>query len=651
MNQAYPHLCSPLTIGPVTLKNRSYMAGHSMLLSDPTGVTERYRAYLVERAQGGAAMVGIESAPVHPSSIDEKQNPLPLHSDGILPSLSKAADAIHTAGSRLMVVLQHRGSHVSHIARHAPAIAPSAVPDILTGDIPRAATAADLADIRAAFGAAARRCITAGVDVLEIMGALDYLLGAFLHPALNLRTDCYGGSLKNRARLVIEVLETVREATTGQAALGIRLSVGDVVEEDDDIALERTIETARLIADQGLVDYVNIVRGSYRNMDGAMPAMHLPRITHAEQCRRVRQAVKVPVSFAGRIRTPREAEDLLASQTADMISMARTWIAEPHWMAKLQAGNEDQIRPCISCNQACVGFAWHAMPGSCVVNPRAGREAEFGPLTPAPNARHIAIVGGGPAGLEAARVLALRGHQVTLYERTSRLGGDMALAAQDYQRGEMQLAVDWWTRELHRLGVEVVLGTHVGTDALPEADEIIWAVGAQPSQVAVQRYRPQLSAGIPGAGSLPHGREVLRGEVAARGRTLIIDEEGGWPVLVLAEALRATPEVTSVTVITAEKLALGENHTNFTLEGRAAAARVAGSGIDVRLGVMAARVDEDGFVTALNGTRIGPFNTIVLSTGVSIPQLPDDGLKAGDCHAPRGIWGATSDGHALARTL
>lgn len=650
MTPPYPKLCSPISIGPITLNNRAYVAGHSMLLSDSTGVTERYRAYLVERAEGGAAMVGIESAPVHLSSRDDTQNPLPLYSDIIVPSLAKAADAVHAAGSRLMLVMQHRGSHVSHIANHAPAIAPSAVPDIRTGDIPRVASIADLAEIRAAYGAAAARCLAAGVDVLEIMGALDYLIGAFLHPALNVRTDAYGGSVENRARLLMEILETVREATGGATPIGVRLTVGDVVNEDDEIALQRVIATARLITAQGLVDYINIIRGSYRNMDNAMPAMHLPRIGLAEQSRRLREAVNVPVSFAGRIRTPREAEDLLAKGHADLIAMGRTWIADPHWMSKLEAGNEDQIRPCISCNQGCTGFLLRAMPASCIVNPRAGRELEFGPLVKASNPRHVAVVGGGPAGLEAARMAALRGHRVQIFERSKRLGGDMALAASDPQRDEMQLAIDWWTRELNRLGVEILVDHDISIDAPPEADELIWAIGAKPSQVSVQRYRPQLAEGIPGAEALPHGRAILRGERRAHGRVLVIDEEGGWPALVLTEAVRSNPDVTDVTVITTERGALGESHTSFTLEVNAAAARVARPGLEVRLGMLATLI-ENRCVEASDGTRMGPFDTIILSTGTSAPEMPEGSRLAGDCLAPRGIWAAASDGHAIALSI
>jgi 2,4-dienoyl-CoA reductase-like NADH-dependent reductase (Old Yellow Enzyme family) len=649
MNAAYPKLRSTIQIGPITLRNRAYMSGHSMLLGNAAGVTDRLRGYLVERAKGGAAMVGIESAPIHPSSIDA-QNPLPLYSDAIVPSLARAADAVHAAGARLMIILTHRGSHVSHLATHAPAVAPWGVPDILTGDVPRVLTHRDIKELIKAYAIAAERCRAAGVDVVEVLAGLDYLMGAFLNPVLNRRTDEYGGSQAGRARFLLEVVETVREATKSELATGTRISISDVVEEDEEEAMQRSIATIQLLTQQGLIDYVSLIKGSYRRMDGAMPMMHLPRALHASQAQRIRNSVNVPVAFAGRIRTPSEAEALLDLGAVDLIAMARTWIAEPHWMRKIEAGEEESIRPCISCNQGCVGFIARGLPGTCILNPSAGREAELGDLEPSGFPRRIAIVGGGPAGLEAARVAAIRGHHVSLFEQGLALGGDLALAAKDPQRREMQLALDWWERELWRLKVDIMLGHRIEHSFEVSADVVIWAVGAQPSQIAVQRYRPQLFEGIPGTKGLPFSREILRGLRTAHGNTLIIDEEGGWPVLIAAESLQCDPAVTSVTVISAEGAALGENHINFTLERGQVARRIRRSGIKVRLQTLASAVD-GAFVMTTEGERLGPYDTIVLSTGTTPPAMPDQTVLIGDCLAPRGIWAAVNDAYGLARSL
>jgi 2,4-dienoyl-CoA reductase-like NADH-dependent reductase (Old Yellow Enzyme family) len=647
----YPHLQSSIRLGPKTLRHRAYMSGHSMGHNSSEGFTARGRAYLVARAAGGAAMVGVESAAVHVSSIDDKVGALPLYSDVIIPSMAETADAVHRAGSHLMMILQHRGQHVSALAHRAPPLAPSPIVDVWTGDIARALSKPEIREIVASFAAAARRCRAAGVDVIEVMGGLDYLIGSFLSPALNQRTDEYGGSTANRARFLVEVLDGVREATRGELAVGLRISVCGVVREDDDVAIERSIETLRLLEERRLVDYFSLTKGSYRDMHAAIPSMLFPRATNAELGRRVRSQISSPISFAGRIRTAQEAESMLSSGCVDLIAMARTWIAEPDWMSKVEQGAEEQIRPCISCNQACMGFAVRVLPGSCVVNPGAGRESEHGELSRAAARLRIAVVGAGPAGLESARVAAFRGHQVSVYEAGNEVGGSLLLAAKDRDRNEIALAVQWWSAELSRLGVEVRLSSRVEHGADLGADRVIWAVGARPSQAAVGRYRPELLKGIPGASQLLHGRDALRDGNRASGSVLVIDEEGGWPVVTIADRLMHQPGVSSVTVITAERAMLGENHTQYTLEGPLVAARVAQAGIAVHLQTMAAEVMADGRIKTLDGCVLGPFNSVILSTGTSAEPAPQGVIPIGDCLSPRGIWSAVSDGYAAGASV
>jgi 2,4-dienoyl-CoA reductase-like NADH-dependent reductase (Old Yellow Enzyme family) len=646
----YPHLLSNIHIGPKILRNRAYMAGHSMGHNSREGFSKLGMAYLAARAKGGAAMIGVESAAVHVSSIDDKVGALPLYSDEILPSLAETADMIHRAGSQLMMVLQHRGPHTSYIANFAPAVAPSAIPDVWTGDIPRVLKHSDIREITSAFAAAAGRCRAAGVDVVEIMGALDYLVGSFLNPALNRRTDEYGGSTLNRTRFLLEVLEAVREATKGEVAVGLRLSACGVVNEDVETAIERSIETIQLAESKGLLDYLSFSIGSYRDMHAAIPTMELPRMTYAELARRLRRVTKIPISFAGRIRSPVEAEEMLATGAVDLIAMARTWIAEPEWIRKAAAGVEDQIRPCVSCNQACMGFAARALPGGCIVNPIAGREDLFSSTKAADSALNVGVVGGGPAGLEAARVAALRGHRVTLYEARQELGGDLLLAAGNPVRAEMRLPIEWWGREIKRLGVFVNLNARIDDASSLGHDKILWATGTRPSQASVWRYRPQLLDGIPGSANLPHGRDVLRGQPEIAGNVLIIDEEGGWRVLTLVEALLCRPAIRTLTVVAAERAALGENDTLYTLELSGVAARLRQKGVIVHLQTLAIAVSEE-YVETMDGRRLGPFDSMVLSTGTTAEPTPEGVIPIGDCVAPRGVWAAVSDAHVAALNL
>ena len=361
-----------------------------------------------------------------------------------------------------------------------------------------------------------------------------------------------------------------------------------------------------------------------------------------------RRALRVPVMVAGRIRTATEAEAILEEGDADVIAMARTWIADPEWFAKLEHGQEEQIRPCISCNQACTGFVARGEPGTCTVNPRAGRELQFTRLTSARESRSISIVGAGPAGLETARIAALRDHDVTLYEARERLGGDMRLAADAPHRAEIADALEWWERELVRLGVDIRRGVRMDGDD-QTVDKTVWAVGAQPAMAGVWRLRPHLVDGIRGAADLPHGRELLRKERSASGDVLIVDEEGSWPAISVAEFVAVQPATTSTTVVSSYA-AFGEPELGFTLELEAVSRRLREAGVSIRVGELVAAVD-GRTVTLAGGEQFGPFDAVVLCTGTAAPVLATGALAVGDCVAPRGFWAAANDGARLGREL
>lgn len=649
MNNAYPNLCSPLAVGPVTLRNRTVISGHSMRLGEEkVGVGARYREYLAARARGGAALLGLESSPVAANS-QNYHSLIELYRDDIVPGLAAAAEAVHKAGALVSIILWHCGHNISHRSGPIP-IAPSPIPAPMWRDVPKAATAADLREVVAAFGAAARRCRAAGIDVLEVQTATDYLLGSFLSPTLNRRTDDYGGSLENRTRIVREVLEEVRKEAGDSIAVGVRTSAAHLIPTDpNDYGLSESVPAMQHLAEQGLVDYVSVITGSQWSLNGAIPTATVPRKQLAAEAAAFRKALPVPVTVAGRIRTPAEAESLIADGSADLIAMARTWIAEPEWFNKAAQGREGEIRPCLSCNQGCLGFMQVNLPGTCVLNPRAGRESIYPELEPTKNPKRVAIVGAGPAGLETARLMAVQGHKVSLFEARTELGGTMRLGGSAPHRQELLLAIDWWTRELDRLGVDIHLGSTVAPDQPPESDMIIWASGAAPAQTSVWRLRPHLVDGIPGTNGLPHGREILAGERTVQGKVLVIDEEGGWPAVCLAETLIGKPEVESLTATTTESY-LGQTDLTGTLEFEAVKRRLDESGMKIYAETLVESVD-GGIAKILGGDSLGPFDSIVLSTGSAARELPKDALSVGDCITPRGIWAATHDAYQLARTL
>jgi 2,4-dienoyl-CoA reductase (NADPH2) len=644
----YPRLFSPIKMGPLTLRHRATMSGHGMHLSDGTGrVSDELRAYVVTRAKGGASLLGTESAPIHDTSANAFLA-VNLFEDAVVPSLARLADEVHAAGSKLSIILWHGGHNVSFTGGRA-AVAVSPIPS-LSRETPRQLTQKEIKAIVKAYGAAAARCRKAGLDAVEVQTATSYLLGSFLSPAMNHRSDSYGGSLENRMRIVREVLNEVRAAAGTSMAVGVRTSTSHHIPNAPiDYRLEESIAVMKAVSDEGLVDWVSIISGSRWAGQETIPHMGVKRNQLADEGKAFRKVLEVPLIVAGRIRSPADAETMIAEGSADVVAMARTWIAEPEWAKKIEDGREESIRPCMSCSQGCAGFSFKGLPGTCVINPVAGRETKFKPITPAAKPKRVAVVGGGPAGMEAARVAALRGHRVTLYERGPRLGGQMRLAASAPHRAEMLPAIEWFENELRQLQVRVRLNETVAPGAVPDSDEVIWAVGSDPWHTAVWRLRPYLRDGIPGASGLAHGREVLAGTRPARGAVLIIDEEGGWPAISLAETLAARPEVSSVTVVTSERV-LGEGDLTFTRELSDVTARLKRAGFILLAETTVARIEGAGAVLG-SGERLGPYDTMVLATGTRANPYPEDAPAVGDCVAPRGIWAATTDAARLAREV
>ena len=645
----YPLLSSPFKLGPVELRNRAVIPGHSMVHGDSGGlITDRYRSYMAARAKGGAAIVGIESAPVHPAS-QTWIGQVELWRDEIVESLAATADDVHEAGSKLSIILWHGGHNVSY-RRGTPAMAPSVKPSVQVGEIPRAMTAQDIKDIITYYKKAADRCVKAGLDVLEVQTASDYLLGSFLSPQLNTRTDAYGGSVENRSRIVLEILEAIRADLPANVALGIRTSIYHAIPgEPDGYTIDHSLPNMEHIAASGLIDYLSVMSGSNTNFAETIAPMTFPRPQIAEQSAKFKQALDIPVTVTGRVVTPEEAEAILANDQADLVGVARAFIADPDWMAKAEKGEADRIRLCTGCNQVCLGFAGRALPAGCNINPEAGREIELPPLEPAKKKKRVAVIGGGPAGLECARVAAERGHTVTLHEASDHLGGALRLAASAPHREEMASTIDWWEAELALLGVDVKLNSPVESEDDLEADEVVWAVGADAASMWQMRFRPSLTDGIPGTEGLPHGRDVLSGAASVSGKVLVIDEEGNFPALNVVEAIAAKDDVSKVTVATSSPL-LGMPDLFITGEFALFAARLKEAGVTIVPGVFVDRVGNN-VATTTAGDSLGPFDSIVLSLGAAANPVPDDAKSIGDCIAPRDLWAAVQDGAHMGRAL
>ncbi len=507
-------LFQPLTIKHLTLKNRIMSTSHASAMDDQGMPAERYQRYHEEKAKGGLAltMFGGSSnvAPDSPSVFDQ----LNVSDDCVIPHFRKFSDRIHRHGAALMCQITHLGRRGDALVQDwLPTVAPSPVRETLHRNIPREMDEHDIQRIVKAFGQAARRCYEGGLDGLETMSS-GHLIGQFFAPDTNQRTDKYGGSLENRMRFALMVHEEIRKCVGDDFLVGMRMTI----EEDrGGLSAEDSLEIARILEREGAVDFFNC---NFGRMDTelylaelCMPGMTQRLAPFLENVRVFKQAVTLPVFHAARITDVANARHAIRDGILDMVAMTRAHIADPQLVNKIRRGEEDRIRPCFGASHC-----MHKRP-SCIHNVATGRETSLPQvIDPSPDpGKRIVVVGGGPAGMEAARVAGERGHDVTLFEAAPRMGGQVLLAAKASWRKDMISIVDWRAAELGHLGVDVRLNTYAGEEDIAplNPDVVIVATGGLPSFDDLE------------CGELCTSTwEVLSGEVPAADNVLIYDGTG-----------------------------------------------------------------------------------------------------------------------------
>jgi 2,4-dienoyl-CoA reductase-like NADH-dependent reductase (Old Yellow Enzyme family)/thioredoxin reductase len=519
-------LVQPGKINQMMVQNRIVMSSAITNTDLPDGrVTDQTIAYYVERGKGGAGIVNTGynficqrgRAGIYQMS---------TASDDMIPSMQRLTDAFHAAAphSRIGSQLSHAGRQTS---RHTTGMQPEAPSPIVgplpTGhvmEVPEEMSVARIYAVVDEFAQAARRSKAAGFDLVEVHAAHGYLLSQFISPYSNIRSDAYGGSLENRMRMVLETLEAVRGAVGLDYPVGVRINGDDMV--DGGYTLEEYQVVAQLIERSGLVDYISVSAGQHHPdavatmvAPMAMPIGFLEFLGAG-----IRAAVeRVPVFIVGRIKDPVFAEGILERGSADYVIMTRALMADPELPNKTAAGQLDDVRPCIACMQGCTDRTWSQLDLTCLTNPAAGREQEWAELKPAQTRKRVLVVGGGPAGMEAARVAALRGHDVTLWERDRQLGGAALLAAIPPRREEFADLPRWLSGQVQKVGVKIELdrtADAAGVRAFAP-DVLVAATGA----------RVEIPEHIPGW-NLPHVttvREVLSGKVQTGQRVLVVGHD------------------------------------------------------------------------------------------------------------------------------
>jgi 2,4-dienoyl-CoA reductase-like NADH-dependent reductase (Old Yellow Enzyme family)/thioredoxin reductase len=462
----------------MSVKNRIVMAPMERNYANRDGtVSERTLAHYASVARGGVGWIDVESTFIHPAGRG-RTHQLGLHDDRCIPGFQKLVEAVHREDVRIGIELHHAGRNTSRAISGYQPVAPSPVPCPEAGnDMPHELTVDEIQGIIGLYAAAARRAAAAGFDAVELHSAHGYLPLAFLSPATNLRTDEYGGPVENRMRFGVEVLAAMKDAVGASLTVGCRLSATDFVAGG--LVLADTIAYARGLQAAG-ADYIHVSAGVYASFQYIIPSMDFPPGWLVPMALEVKSALSIPVIAVSRINDPRLADDFIARGDADLIAFGRAFLADPQFPNKAREGRLEDIVTCIGVNQGCGGRVAGQLDATCVVNPTTGRELTFG-LEPAARQKNVLVVGGGPAGMEVARVAAERGHHVTLCEQSDHLGGQARLAGELPHRTDWQLYLRDARHRLDKSGVEVLLGTPATEDWIREKnpDVIVFATGSR----------------------------------------------------------------------------------------------------------------------------------------------------------------------------
>ena len=644
---AFPRLFSPVRIGPVEIPNRIVSTGHHTYLANGAPSAELI-AYHKARAEGGAGLIVTEIVAVHESAGFSSQL-LRAEPAGV-EAYTSLARTVQRAGAKIFAQLFHPGREVMRTAdgMSAVAYAPSAVPNERFHVMPREMSDALIRDIISGFANAAALMADAGYDGVEIVGSHGYLPAQFLNPATNLREDRWGGDFDRRLRFAQEAVRSIQAAAPG-LVVGLRLS-GD---EKDGLGLDGAAMVRVCSALAKDLDYLSVTAGTSASLGASVhiaPPMGEAHGYLAPLSKAIKAAVDVPVIVTGRINQPQLAEAIIADGAADMCGMTRAMICDPKMGAKARAGQSEDIRACIGCNQACIGRAHKGLGISCIQYPESGRETVFSSQQTTARPRRVIVVGGGPGGMKVAAIAAARGHETTLFEAAPRLGGQALLAQQLPGREEFGGLVDNLAREMNTAGVEVKVGQDANASRLQseKPDVVILATGAQP-------FSPSLE--VSGDVHILNAWDVLRGARTGN-RVVIADWKADWIGLGLAEMLAMSGADVTLAVNAAMA---GESLQLYTRNHYVGRLHRLGVAVHTHLRLFGADETTAYFQDVLTGApvEVEGCDTLVTALGHSsrnelakeLADAPYEVRTIGDALAPRTAEEAIFEGLATGRII
>lgn len=652
MVQMFKFLFSPLKIGGITVPNRICFSAHTTNFVTHGLVNDRQMAYYEERARGGCGLIILGELSLHSSDRPYEQM-IEAYDRKVIPGWQRLTSAIHQYDTKIFAQLNHSGFQCDGCISRHPVLGPSPISDVEFGEIAKVMEPEDIGEIVENFAKATAYIKEGGFDGIEISLGHRSLLRQFLSPLSNYRQDEYGGSLENRMRFAQQIIDSVRKVVPRDFPVGIRLCADEVFYGA--ITPEDAREMARRFESTGQIDFINLSVGTYYNLHLVRGSMHFPLGFTLHLSQAIKEVVKVPVFANNRINRPQMAEEILSQGKADIVGMVRALICDPQFPQKTKERRPEEISICVSDNQGCIGRVNQAKTVGCIQNPNVGfeKKAEEELIQPVSQKKKVMVIGGGPAGMEAASVAALRGHQVTLYEKESELGGQIRIAKKGAGRENIGVIVTNLMAQLKKWKVRIELGVEVEEEFIIEnnPDVAIVATGSVPRE---HPYPGRYSSS-----QVLNVWQALKGEAAIGERVLLIDGDGhhkttstaeflanqGKKVDIITDSLFVGIELGPIGDLYASRQRLLQKGVTFTS--------------DMRVKEIDGTVVKAVNIYSNELQIYEGYDTVVLA----MPHRPNDALyfklkdkikelyRIGDCVAPRRIDMAILEGNRVGRIL